>query len=477
MDVPSLEFLIFGALVALAINISKRPLWRRSVLLVANVAFLASFGLGPLQFAPFAGLLALGYAAVTWLEARKSRTVFVAFIMVFVVAFCWLKQYTFVPHTLFLRQPYFIVGMSYVFFRILHLVIDAYQDALPERPNIFAYLAYTLNFTALVSGPIQFYKDYLQTESRAPAHLDLGIAGQAFQRIILGFFKVSIVSPALYWIFQRSIAALTASSSLGDRAWPATFILAVFPVYIYSNFSGYMDVVIGVARFLRLELPENFNRPFTSEGFIEFWGRWHMTLSNWMRTYVYSPLLLKLMYRFPSSRIQPLLGVFCYFIAFFLIGVWHGRTLMFVILGVMLGFGVSINKVYQIAMVSQIGRTRYAALCANPIYSAVSRGLTFSWFAISSLWFWATWPQLSHLTTILGVGGCTLTLLLMLLGATLVLFGLKIVYARADEATGQEPRPMFGALRTAWYTTLAVVTVSVAVALNSPAPHIVYRAF
>src|SRR5581483_3434528 len=126
--------------------------------------------------------------------------------------------------------------------------------------------------------PIQLYADYRRCEQR-PATLDGVTAARALERIILGFFKVAIVSPLLIYALQRLNGHLTIANT---ALW-----IALIPVYVYVNFSGYMDFVIGVARFLRLDLPENFNRPFLATGFIEFWTRWHITLSNWLKMYVY----------------------------------------------------------------------------------------------------------------------------------------------------------------------------------------------
>ncbi|MBV8726431.1 MAG: hypothetical protein JO233_01490 [Candidatus Eremiobacteraeota bacterium] len=478
MDVPSYEFLAFVGIIALVINISKSPQWRRAIFLIANLTFIASFTRDPAQLAPFAALLAFGYATVKMMERLKWRALFVAFITTAVIVFCWLKRYAFIPHALFLPEPYFVVGMSYVFFRILHLIIDAYQDALPDRVGLLSYVNYTLNFTALVSGPIQFYRDYLRTESKEPLPLEASAIGYACQRIIIGLLKVTIVSPLLFFAHQRCVALLAGTLPAVERLTDAALILAIFPVYIYFNFSGYMDVVIGCARFLRLELPENFNRPFLSEGFIEFWGRWHMTLSNWIKTYVYSPLLLNLMRRFSSRRAEAWLSVFAYFVAFFLIGVWHGQTSMFIFLGILFGLGVSVNKLYQLAMMRQMGRPRYRALCANPLYSSLSRGLTFAWFAFSSLWFWANWSQLAGWGSTLGVGGVALAFLMVLIAAAVLLSALAQIDQQLKSVSiGERWFATLGYLRTAWYTALAVITVSVAVLLNAPAPHIIYKGF
>ena len=76
-------------------------------------------------------------------------------------------------------------------------------------------------------------------------------------------------------------------------------------------------------------MPENFDWPFLAENFIAFWGRWHITLSNWLKTYVYTPLLMSSMRRFPAPSLEPYLGAFAYFVTFFLVGAWHGQTSMF----------------------------------------------------------------------------------------------------------------------------------------------------
>ena len=469
MDVPSFEFLAFAALAAALINISSAAWWRRAVLLAANVGFVLTFTHDPGRLAPFMGLLALGYAGLKLMERYKSRLVFVALLASLIFIFCLFKRYTFIPHELFLSSVYFMVGMSYVFFRVLHLVIDAYQEALPERVGLLSYVNYTLNFTSLVSGPIQMYPDYRRTESLQPAALNQATAARAIERIIVGFFKVTIVSPVLFYVHTRAVALAAQPLSAPQQAVDGGLLLLIFPIYIYFNFSGYMDFVIGVARFLRIELPENFDRPFISQDFIEFWSRWNITLSNWLKTYVYSPLLLSLMRRFPSPQVEPYLGVFSYFVTFFLIGLWHGSTSMFIMYGVLLGLGVSMNKLYQIVMTARLGRARYQALRSRQAYAALARGLTFLWFGFSMLWFWATWDQLRNLASSIGpigIAGAFLTALVIAAAVSTVL--------KAGQEWLQGASPY---LRTAWCTALGVIVISVAVVFNAPAAHIVYKAF
>ena len=250
------------------------------------------------------------------------------------------EKYTFLPAITFLHLPYVTLGLSYIFFRVLHLVIDAREGSLVQKVGLVSYLNYTLNFTTFVSGPIQRYQDFVEMqEARIPLPLNVICAGEAFGRIVVGFFKVNVLSLLFSSIQSQALGSLSAQQSFPARVLTGALIAASYPFYLYCNFSGYIDIVIGLARFLRIRLPENFNRPFSSDNFINFWSRWHITLSEWLKTYVYNPLLLKLMRRFPARGLDPFLGVVAFFVTFFLIGVWHGQTPTFIFFGVSAGPG------------------------------------------------------------------------------------------------------------------------------------------
>ena len=116
------------------------------------------------------------------------------------------------------------------------------------------------------------------------------VLGRALWRVILGFFKVAIVSVLLIKAQHLCIAALEPGLPLLERASLSGLIWAIYPLFLYANFSGYTDFVIGIALLYGFSLPENFDNPFASENFIAFWSRWHITLSNWLKTYVYMPI-------------------------------------------------------------------------------------------------------------------------------------------------------------------------------------------
>jgi len=480
MSVASMSFLVFGLTVALLYNVDRRVAWRQSVLLVANAAFLTTFSLTPRAWLPYACFLFFGYLSYL-LARRRARKIYIPLLVFILVAFVWLKKYTFLPSGMFLSFPYVTLGLSYVLFRVLHLIIDTSEGVISEYIDPVTFLNYTLNFTAVISGPIQRYQDYASTQLVAQRpRLDIFDVGIAIERIIFGLFKISILGLALQTLQSRALAGLDVVSGapLNDRITACIVIGASYPLYLYCNFSGYTDIVIGMARGFRLVLPENFDRPFESTNFLDFWGRWHMTLSNWLKTYVYSPLLKAMMQRFPDPKLIPYWGVISFFVTFFLIGIWHGQTSAFLVYGILLGLGVSMNKLYQILLVQRIGRKSYKALSANLSYRAIARGLTFTYFTFSLIWFWSSWSQLQAITHAVGGQALMLACISIFLLATTLLAAYELI--RSGVLTivrGGRPLVSSRYVRVVWATALIVVMSAVLGLLSIPAPEVVYKAF
>jgi len=249
-------------------------------------------------------------------------------------------------------------------------------------------------------------------------------------------------------------------------------------LFLYANFSGYIDIVIALARLMRLRLPENFDRPFSAASFLDFWNRWHITLSTWLKTYVYNALLLTLMRRTSSPTVQQYLGILCFFVTFFLIGVWHGRTSEFVIFGVLQGGGVALNKLWQVSLSDWLGRRGYKSLAGNGLYTAVARGLTFSWFAFTLFWFWASWSQLDAVFAALGAAQWLLVWLAVWLSATGVLAAWERLRAALLSLQVQGTTLLTSSYaRVIAASVLALVSFEMMALLDQPAPDIVYKAF
>jgi D-alanyl-lipoteichoic acid acyltransferase DltB (MBOAT superfamily) len=479
MSIASLSFLAFGLVAVVAYNLHSSVVWRKAILLIANVAFLSTFSHSISAFVPLAGFLALGYLGVRAIERSHSRAAYWGIVEGTLLLFVWLKQYTFLPHVTFLRSTYTTLGLSYIFFRVMQMMIDANGETRHRGIDIVSYLNYTVNFTTLVAGPIQSYPEFIE-QHLAPTRPPLTIMdmGSGLERIVIGFFKVNVLCLVFSMLQSQAITALSANQAIRDRALTGAMITACYTLYLYFNFSGYTDIVIGVAKFLRITLPENFNRPFAADNFLEFWNRWHITLSHWLKTYVYNPLLIVLMRRFPSPKIEPFLGVGAFFVTFFLIGVWHGRTSEFIFFGVLLGAGVSFNKLFQIEMARAMGKKQYRALSNNWAYQAACRGLTFTFFSFSLLWFWANWSELGKMSRALGRPAQLLGWLLIFVASTMVLAVWEVIRALTLHVKWDgQPFVLSRYVRTVWDTALVFVLAAVMGILSAPAPDIVYKAF
>jgi D-alanyl-lipoteichoic acid acyltransferase DltB (MBOAT superfamily) len=255
-------------------------------------------------------------------------------------------------------------------------------------------------------------------------------------------------------------------------------LAAVYPFFLYANFSGYIDIVIALARLMRLRLPENFDLPFAAPSFIEFWNRWHITLSTWLKTYVFNPLLIALMRRISNPDIQPFLGVFCFFVTFFLVGIWHGRTSEFAVFGALQGGGVAINKLWQVFLSRRLGNARYKKFTKQPISIAVGRGLTFTWFAFTLFWFWADWKQINSIFSALSVAEWCAVWLTLWLSATVIFEAFERLRAAVLSVnTSEGPMITSRYARVVRASALAFISLVAVLVLDQPAPVIVYKTF
>lgn len=460
MQVPSWQFVVFALTGAAVFNACSARPWREAVWLILNLGFIASLAPSPAALLPLACFVILGYACI---EARRRGLGAVPVVLV-LGAFIWLKRYSFLPQALLLPPWVMTIGLSYIFFRVMHLVIDAGQGEAVRIP-ILRYLNFTLNFPAFISGPIQRWQDYEANNDRPLSLSDVGLAAW---RMVLGAFKVLVLSAALH-AWQNSLIAGLDSSPQPTAS--VTAIVALYALFLYVNFSGYTDFVIGIARLYRLKLPENFDRPFAAGNFIEFWSRWHISLSQWLRSYVFNPLLMGWMRRSRNARGQQYPSVAAFFVTFFLVGAWHGPTSEFLFFGVLQGGGVAANRLYQVAMAKRLAPARYGRLCANPFYKAFARGLTFTWFAFTLLWFWATWREIGAMGTRLGLGGALLDAAGSVMGASIILAIPDLFGSR----TGHLLRSRY--TRTAFASAMVLALGAGALVLNMASPEIVYKQF
>ena len=234
------------------------------------------------------------------------------------------------------------LGFSYVAFRLIHTIRDRQSGRLPEL-SLRDYLTYIIFFPAYTAGPIdraeRFIEDFHKLgEIRG---LDVNRLMEGGTRITVGLFKKFIIADSLA-LFSLDAEKATQVES----AWGLWFLLYAYAFRLFFDFSGYSDIAIGIGILFGIKLPENFDRPYLKNNIAGFWQSWHMTLSNWVRFYVYSPLSRTLLRRKPKPSTETIMFI-CHMSTMIVIGLWHGVTFPFFVWGAWHGIGLFVHQIWS----------------------------------------------------------------------------------------------------------------------------------
>ena len=211
------------------------------------------------------------------------------------------------------------VGISFYTFQTMSYTIDIYREKLKPTTNFVSFACFVSFFPQLVAGPIERAKNLLpQFNKERVFTFEKGLQG--VKLMILGLFKKVIIADSL----APNVDSIFNNSEFyhGGILWLGAIF---FAIQIYCDFSGYSDIAIGVAKLFGFNLMINFKTPYFSRNIGEFWRRWHISLSTWLRDYIYIPL--------GGSKVSKLLASRNVFIIFIVSGIWHGANWTFVIWG------------------------------------------------------------------------------------------------------------------------------------------------
>lgn len=224
------------------------------------------------------------------------------------------------------------LGISFFTFEFVHYLVEVKRGREAIRSPL-RFLLFSIFFPSLVAGPIKRYPQFLASLDEGSRHFRIENMASGLLRIATGYFKKVIVADNLTFYVTTNYPDF-ASFSIGER-W--VFLTAI-SFRILMDFSGYSDIAIGSAQLLGVRLPENFNWPYLAGSIRDFWQRWHMSLSSWVRDYVYIPL--------GGNRLGPGRRVVNGLAAFGVIGLWHGAAWNFVAWGVYHGAGLAVCSTY-----------------------------------------------------------------------------------------------------------------------------------
>ncbi|ELY4670919.1 MBOAT family protein [Cronobacter muytjensii] len=280
----------------------------------------------------------ISYSAYCLIRSGKHRKAALSVgVIANVITLCALKYNHFIPAGAsdagdFLHAYGMPLAVSFFTFQQISFLVDSYKGKIGSV-GIIDYLYYILFFPKMIAGPITRWNDLMpQTNSREMVKSSMLLAGLTV--ISIGLFKKVVLSG----LFARYADVGYAHTDTLNfiEAWVTTFS---YTAQIYFDFSGYSDIAIGSALLLGIRLPDNFNSPYKAVNIRDFWNRWHISLSTWLRDYVYIPL--------GGSRKGLPRTISNLLITFMISGAWHGSEMNFIIWGLMHGTATAINVLWE----------------------------------------------------------------------------------------------------------------------------------
>jgi alginate O-acetyltransferase complex protein AlgI len=234
------------------------------------------------------------------------------------------------------------IGISFYTFQCLSYCVDVYRGVSPPLKKATDFLLYIIMFPQLIAGPIVRFNTIAGQITDRRSEPSDRIVG--FYRFVIGLAKKVLIANVMgkYADIYMSRELMGLSST---EAWLG---LLAYSFQIYFDFAGYSDMAIGIGRMIGFKFPENFNNPYVSKNITEFWRRWHMTLSAWMRDYLYIPL--------GGSRVDTKLRLFMnLWIVFLISGLWHGASWNFVIWGAYHGLFLVLDRLFLKKLLMKTG--------------------------------------------------------------------------------------------------------------------------
>ncbi len=347
-----------------------------------------------------AALAIIGAATFILLRAERARRLWqtVAFIGI-ILALIFLKTPSLAPKALAFLTPargaeipqstvaaLSWLGFSYLAFRLMHTIRDRQSGRLPSV-TLAEYVNYVIFFPAFTAGPIDRMERFVK-ELRAPLCMENEDWVDAGKRLFVGLFKKFVLADLLAVISINNVLV----SQVKSTRWMWVFLYA-YAFRIYFDFSGYTDIAIGMGRLMGIRLPENFAAPYLKPNLTQFWNSWHITLTQWFRSYFFNPLTRSIR---AAKRPLPtwLMILVAQISTMVLIGLWHGITPGFAIWGAWHGIGLFIHNRWTDFMRPRAPAWMQAG-AGHAAANALGIFVTFNYVALGWLFFELSTPAIA----------------------------------------------------------------------------------
>jgi D-alanyl-lipoteichoic acid acyltransferase DltB (MBOAT superfamily) len=429
MQVASGGYYLFAALVFFLYWIaaaSRRA--RLGVLVLANYVFCAQFGVYYALLLPACSLVdySIGLGLMRFRGAGVRRSLVGASVALNLALLVGSRHMSWVlSHAGFSQWDWaFPLGLSFYAFQALTYTLDLYRRDAEGTRSLLEHFAAVTFFPTILAGPITRVAD-LTKQFAAPAILSRTDGGRAFFLIGLGLMKKALIADYLGANFVNRVFD-TPKLYSGAEALLAVY---AYSLQLYFDFSGYTDIARGVALLLGIRLPINFDRPYLSANMNEFWRRWHISFSNWLRDYLYFSLPGK------RGKVMPYLNLV---VTMILGGLWHGISWPFAVWGLLHGVALAFTRLWQ----SKRGRSRRpesrTGHAARVFFTYQFVCLTWVFFRAGSLSdAFALLGRIGSLT--IGLENVTLPLAAVMLLGVAAIFVRKSVYGAISEGFARQP--------------------------------------
>ncbi len=270
------------------------------------------------------------------------------------------------------------LGISFYTFGTMGYLIDVYRRKAEAQRNLAKYALFVSFFPQIVQGPISRYGD-LAPELFTPHAFNGKTFFSGAQRILWGYFKKVVIADRIL----AAMKVMLADTSAYDGVW-ALLLILVYSVEIYADFTGGIDITIGIAESLGIKLKENFNHPFTSKSTKEYWNRWHITMGSWFTDYVFYPLSVCRPMQNISKKSRKLFGsnigkripvYIATVVTWFLTGLWHGAAWNFIVWGLLNCLVILVSQ--ELEPLYRKFRERFPRLTASRAYGGFMAARTF----------------------------------------------------------------------------------------------------
>ena len=231
------------------------------------------------------------------------------------------------------------IGISYMSFKTIQIMLEISDGLIKEKISVKDYLQFLLFFPTVSSGPIDRSRRFLKEINEVMPRKDyLELAGDGIYRIVLGLLYKVVLSTYVYQI-------LLALSNTGTVVYSIKYMY-LYTLYLFFDFAGYSLMAVGSSNILGIQTPMNFNKPFLSIDIKDFWTRWHITLSTWLRDFVFSRVLMQVIRKkWFKNRLHN--AAYAYMVNMLVMGFWHGISVSYIAYGFYHGVLMSGFEIYQ----------------------------------------------------------------------------------------------------------------------------------